>query len=68
MLAAVCPVDLRRNDTPLFEALKAYADAYEVAYGQRESVADLIPFMLERFLASDRGFAKARSACQRREP
>lgn len=52
----------------VFEALNAYADAYEVSYGRRESVADLIPFMLDRFLAGDRGFAKARSARQRREP
>ncbi|MGV1683459.1 DUF2274 domain-containing protein [Sphingopyxis sp. NJF-3] len=62
------PVKIAINVMPdLFEALNAYADAYEVAYGRRESVADLIPFMLDRFLAGDREFAKARSARQRRE-
>jgi hypothetical protein len=44
----------------LFEALNAYTEAYEAAYGRREAVADLIPFMLESFLASDRSFSKAR--------
>lgn len=40
--------------------LIAYAEAYRQAYGHAEAVADLIPSMLEVFLASDRGFAKAR--------
>lgn len=40
--------------------LVAYAEAYRQAYGHSEAVADLIPSMLEVFLASDRGFAKAR--------
>lgn len=44
----------------LCEALNAYADAYEAAYGHREAVPDLIPFMLESFLASDRSFSRAR--------
>ncbi|MCW0199856.1 DUF2274 domain-containing protein [Sphingopyxis sp.] len=51
----------------LFEALNTYADAYEATYGQRESVPDLIPFMLDKFLASDRGFARVRSSRSRRE-
>jgi len=42
--------------------LAAYADAYEAAYSQRESVSDLIPYMLSGYLESDRGFAKARRA------
>lgn len=42
----------------LAERLEAYATAYEAAYGQRESVADLIPFMLAGFLKSDREFAR----------
>ena len=41
-------------------ALTAYAAAYRQAYGREESVADLIPFMLDAFLAGDREFAKAR--------
>ena len=41
-------------------ALQAYAELYREAYGEAEPVAELIPYMLERFLADDRGFAKAR--------
>lgn len=45
--------------------LEDYADAYEAAYGSRESVAELIPFMLAAFLASDRAFARSRkSRCE----
>jgi hypothetical protein len=50
--------------------LTAYAEVYRQAYGSAESVADLIPFMLEAFLAGDRGFAQARKveAPMSREP
>jgi hypothetical protein len=41
-------------------ALGQYAEIYRATYGQAESVADLIPFMLGAFLESDRAFAKAR--------
>ncbi len=41
-------------------ALLQYAEIYRATYGEAESVADLVPFMLESFLDSDRGFAKAR--------
>jgi len=62
------PVKITFSAMPdLSEALNAYADAYEAAYGRRESVPDLIPFMLDSFLASDRGFAKARSSRSRRK-
>ena len=44
----------------LNSALRDYAAIYRAAYGEAESVADLIPFMLSGFLESDRGFAKAR--------
>ncbi len=44
----------------LNQALRDYAAIYRAAYGEAESVADLIPFMLSGFLESDRGFAKAR--------
>ncbi|HMO74331.1 MAG TPA: DUF2274 domain-containing protein [Sphingopyxis sp.] len=55
------PVKITFSAMPdLFEALNAYADAYEAAYGRRESVPDLIPFMLDRFLASDRSFSRTR--------
>jgi hypothetical protein len=35
------------------------AEIYRAAYGEAEAVAELIPFMLEAFLESDRAFAKA---------
>jgi len=41
-------------------ALRQYADVYRSAYGEDEPVAELIPFMLEAFLESDREFVKAR--------
>jgi hypothetical protein len=44
----------------LNRALGDYASAYEAAYGQAESVADLIPAMLAAFLESDREFTRAR--------
>jgi hypothetical protein len=46
----------------LAERLEAYAGAYEAAYGRRESVADLIPFMLAGFLESDREFTRRQRA------
>ncbi|CCG42725.1 DUF2274 domain-containing protein [Magnetospirillum molischianum] len=49
--------DLARD---LARDLAAYAEAYRQAYGQAEVVVDLIPPMLAAFLASDRGFARAR--------
>lgn len=45
-------------------ALLAYAELYRLAYGEVEPVAELIPYMLERFLAADRGFAMARKQQQ----
>lgn len=55
------PIKITINVMPdVFDALNAYADAYDAAYGRRESVADLIPFMLDRFLSSDRSFNRAR--------
>lgn len=41
-------------------ALNDYAEIYRRAYGQKESVADLIPFMLEAFMNVDPGFKRAR--------
>lgn len=39
---------------------------YRATYGESETVAELIPFMLEAFLDSDRAFAKARKrGCRR---
>lgn len=44
----------------LDQALVDYQKVYAAAYGVSEKVADLIPFMLEAFLESDRAFTKAR--------
>jgi len=44
----------------LNQALRDYATLYRATYGEAESVAELIPFMLEAFLDSDRAFARAR--------
>lgn len=45
-------VDLR-------QMLEAYAKLYEVEYGEREAIADLIPYILEAYVSSDRQFRKA---------
>ncbi len=42
----------------LNKLLADYASGYEVEYGQRESVNDLIPHILEAFIKTDRGFQK----------
>jgi len=56
------PVKLTISVTPeLSRGLHDYAAAYEATYGQAESIADLIPYMLQAFLDSDRGFARSRS-------
>ena len=55
------PVKLTITVPPdLAQALREYAAVYRVTYREAESVAELIPFMLARFLEGDRGFAKAR--------
>ncbi len=53
------PVKLTITIAPaLHRALHAYAELYRDAYGQAEPVNELIPYMLETFLASDRTYAK----------
>lgn len=42
----------------LNELLTEYAAAYERQYGQNETIADLIPHMLEAFIRADRGFKR----------
>jgi len=55
------PVKLAITMTPeLHNALTDYAAIYNATYGQSEPIAELVPHMLAAFLASDRGFAKAR--------
>lgn len=51
--------------TPDLKAvLDDYAELYRRAYGQKESVADIIPFMLDSFIAADAGFRRARKALE----
>jgi len=49
-------------------ALQTYAELYREAYGEEETVQQLIPFMLESFLKADGGFAKARRQRMTRSP
>lgn len=57
------PVKLTISVTPeLKRVLDDYARVYEAAYGSTELVADLIPYMLQSFLESDRAFASARKS------
>ncbi len=54
------PVKITVSVSPdLNRRLSNYADLYKKAYGQEEAVADLVPFMLEAFLAGDKGFKSA---------
>ncbi|HXI87216.1 MAG TPA: DUF2274 domain-containing protein [Parvularculaceae bacterium] len=41
-------------------ALRDYAEIYRRAYGCKESVSGLIPFMLEAFMNADLSFKRAR--------
>ena len=55
------PVKLTFNASPeLKQSLEDYAAIYRQTYSTDEPVAELIPVMLEAFLAGDRGFLKAR--------
>lgn len=57
------PVKIAVTVTPdLNRALTDYAAFYREAYGEKAEVADLIPYMLDAFLAGDREFVKARKA------
>ncbi len=63
------PVKITITVSPdLNQALRDYAAIYRTTYGEAESVANLIPFMLGAFLESDRGFAKARKAVSLEAP
>ena len=49
-------------DPDLASALSDYAEIYRQTYGAEEKPETLIPAMIERFLASDAGFKRARRA------
>lgn len=45
----------------LHKRLQAYAEFYKETYGEAENLVELIPYMLEEFLKSDKAFsARAR--------
>lgn len=56
------PVKLTITITPdLKKSLDAYLTLYQAVHEDRDAgLGDIIPAMLEHFLAGDRGFAKAR--------
>ena len=59
------PVKIGITVTPdLAHALADYAALYNSAYADKAEVADLIPAMLDAFIASDRAFAKARKEAE----
>lgn len=61
------PVKLTVSIAPdLQQALADYATIYQQTYGDEQAIADLVPHMLAAFLASDRGFAKAREGLAER--
>lgn len=54
------PVKLTITLNPeLHQRLQSYAAVYRDTYGSPEPVADLIPYMLDAFLDSDRAYARA---------
>jgi len=46
----------------LKKELDDYAAIYASTYGQNETVAELIPYMLDAFLSGDTGFREARKS------
>jgi hypothetical protein len=68
-LPARAPVRITISVTPdLYRTLERYAECYREAYGETEKIGDLIPFMLEAFLASDKDFAKSRRDRESKAP
>lgn len=55
-------------DAELNAALSDYVEIYRQNYGQKESVTDLIPFMLEAFMNADNGFKRARKELVASDP
>lgn len=52
------PVKLGISLRPdLHKRLQTYAEFYKEAYGEAESLVELIPYMLEEFLNSDKAFS-----------
>ncbi|NYT68881.1 DUF2274 domain-containing protein [Pusillimonas noertemannii] len=45
----------------LNEELDRYAAAHSQLYGEKVDAVTLVPYMLERFITTDRGFRRARA-------
>ena len=61
------PVKVVASVSPdLHRALSDYADFYRDTYGDAAPLSDLVPAMLETFLASDRAFARMRRGSEER--
>ena len=57
------PVKLALSVSPeLHRSLSDYADFYDEAYGEAKPLGDLVPAMLEGFLAGDRAFQRRQRA------
>lgn len=57
------PIKLTISVAPdLHRTLTDYAAVYRETYGEKADIAELVPAMLEGFLAGDREFAKAQRA------
>ena len=57
------PVKLALSVSPeLHRTLTDYADFYREAYGEAAAPADLIPAMIEGFMAGDRAFLRRKRA------
>ncbi|MGY3610465.1 MULTISPECIES: DUF2274 domain-containing protein [unclassified Bradyrhizobium] len=62
------PVKMNVVFTPgLAQRLREYAAFYAETYGNKEEVAELIPFMLEAFLDGDVAFRRAKQRSSDRD-
>jgi hypothetical protein len=54
------PVKITFSASPeLNTKLQEYAKSYQQTYGEDEEIDELIPYMLDQFLTSDRAFKRA---------
>ena len=62
-LPDLTPVKMTVSLEPeLYQMLEDYAQIYRDNYGEAVKTADLVPYMIAGFLASDNGFKRARKA------
>lgn len=57
------PVKIAMTVSPeLNRMLQGYAAFYATAYGSKETVSELCPYMLQAFMDADKGFQKTRKS------